>query len=98
MAPSAIQIAKLLRCLSFVPLDSSFTFPSPVYRLILHNIRLDLRGGVGVRGVGVRGVGDKQANNVMFATEKKKNAPNFAAYKLLKFQDSQTTTPFLYIF
>lgn len=92
MAPSAIQIAKLLRCLSFVPLDSSFTFPSPVYRLILHNIRLDLRG------VGVWGVGDKQATNVMFATEKKKNAPNFAAYKLLKFQDSQTTTPFLYIF
>lgn len=48
--------------------------------------------------MGVWGVGDKQATNVMFATEKKKNAPNFAAYKLLKFQDSQTTTPFLYIF
>lgn len=52
MAPSAIQIAKLLRCLSFVPLDSSFTFPSPVYRLILPNIRLDLRGGCGSKGRG----------------------------------------------
>lgn len=52
MAPSAIQIAKLLRCLSLVPLDSSFTFPSPVHRLILHNIRLDLRGGCGSKGRG----------------------------------------------